>query len=213
MHWVQFRFTRAAVAALAVVAPTADHVPTDPGPGRLQLPAPRVVVEVEPRARAASPRPLILALGQSNLDAAFCDLDPSRVQEGSGKQQRRIWNPFSGSWEPLDPWRKNNATRFLLGPGLPGIPSQRLVGRPKACPMLRFMSLLQAEEPLRGSSTTYLVKACATGTYMFDWTGEQNLEWVSWNHLPAVPVIGRHLYPTLLYDLATARSASREPLR
>ncbi|MDA0935109.1 MAG: hypothetical protein O3C51_16800 [Planctomycetota bacterium] len=213
MHWVQFRFTRAAVAALAVVAPTADHVPTDPGPGRLQLPAPRVVVEVEPRARAASPRPLILALGQSNLDAAFCDLDPSRVQEGSGKQQRRIWNPFSGSWEPLDPWRKNNATRFLLGPGLPGIPSQRLVGRPKACPMLRFMSLLQAEEPLRGSSTTYLVKACATGTYMFDWTGEQNLEWVSWNHLPAVPVIGRHLYPTLLYDLATAKSASREPLR
>jgi len=162
-------------------------------------------------ADSAAVRPLILAIGQSNLDAAFCDFEFARAE--AGKQERRIWNPFSSSWEPLDPLRKNNSTRYRLGPGLPGIPAQRLVGAPKACPMLRFMSLLQADEPRRGSSTTYLVKACATGTYMFDWTGEQNLEWVSWNHLPATPVIGRHLYPTLLYDLASAKGASPEPIR
>lgn len=214
MHRAQFRFFRAAVAALAIALPTVDRVPGEPVPGQSGTSAPSEG-SIQP-VRTASPRPLILALGQSNIDAAFCDLDPAVVEVASAdKQNRRVWNPFTGSWEPLDPWRKNNATRYLIGPGVPGYPPQRLIGPPKTCPMLRFMALLQQHEIERGaaSPTAYLIKACATGTYMFDWTGEQNLEWISWNHLPASPVIGRHLYPTLLYDLANAKAASREPLR
>ncbi len=221
-QWARIRPLRALTTALAVTLPWVGLPTFGAGLGPIagsstgrSAAVARPEVSRPPAPTKASPRPLILALGQSNLDAAFCGLDPARARAEGGKNERRVWNPFSASWEPLDPWRKNNATRYLLGPGVPGIPWQRLVGPPKACPTLRFMELLQDEEAQRraGSSTAYLIKACATGTYLFDWTGETNLEWVSWNHLPASPVLGRHLYPTLLYDLAAAKNASREPLR
>jgi hypothetical protein len=218
-HEARIRPLRTLTAVLAAVLAWAGVPTAEVGAEATAIAARAVAVAWPapntPPAAAAVPRPLILALGQSNIDGAFCDLDPALARAQSRKNERLVWNPFSAAWEPLDPWRKNNVTRYLLGAGLPGIPPQRLVSTPKACPTLRFMELLQGEERRRNahSSTAYLIKACATGTYLFDWTGEQNLEWVSWNHLPPSPVIGRHLYPTLLYDLATAKRTSREPLR
>ena len=127
-------------------------------------------------------RPVIIAIGQSNIAGDLIDLSSvGQVEYTQPIDGAKIWDPFTtdlggneyeGSWVTLDANQKNNRTRYVATqndtPPIPG----RATGNPKICPVVAFMKHVVDDIRISSSIKTdaYVVKNAYGGTWMYDFS-------------------------------------------
>lgn len=178
-------------------------------------------------------RTVIIATGQSNMDAGYAYLSAVDTSYRGPQEGIEIWNPvatydagagFTGAWQVLNPNTRNIKSRYydnvggaLNGSSTGDLPPGRHSTSPSSIsPSVEFCRKLRDLKKKNSSikSPIYLIQSTHPGTSMTNFDpGASALSWsTSYSRLGEAYTIGYHKYDTMIYDITNALSEIPKPI-